>query len=141
MLDCRVNKLFLQQDAAKRDLRTGVIRTRSDGLLQRLLCFSELRLAGTCAVTDQGVPEETEQLIIRKSFKNSSTRNFRCLRKVAEHEAFLSGREIADDGMWCKRGGALKFRFGHPRFLELPKPVGEVVVKSCRVGKIAKPCL
>src|SRR5215472_11942111 len=39
-----------------------------------------------------------------------------------------------------KRGGALKFGFGHSRLLELPKPVAELVVESCRVGKIAKPC-
>src|SRR5215472_5456579 len=39
-----------------------------------------------------------------------------------------------------KRGDALKFGLGHCRLLELPKGVAELVVESCRVGKIAKPC-
>src|SRR5690349_21139420 len=43
--------------------------------------------------------------------------------------------------MRCERRGALKLRFGHPRFFNLPKPIAEFVVKSCRVGSIAKPCL
>src|SRR5579859_212267 len=141
MLNRSVHAVFLKQETAQCDLRACIVRARSDGLLECILGLGKVRFARAYAGLDQCIAQESEQLIVCKSFVDSRPRNSRCLSEVVKHYAFLSSCEIANYRMRRQGDGTLKFRLGHARFAELPKNVAEFVMKPRGVRHIPKPGL